>query len=211
MEACKGCGDRLSPMKYQGREKIWCSQACRARALRRSAGLWTVDSAPRRRCDFCDAEFQPARSVQKFCSSECGWRFRDLGRERKGRTARVVACFQCGAPAGPTVSSRSLCGNCRAENQRANNRRKNSKRRGAVSLVVYKMSEIAERDGWRCHICSKSVNKKLPGTDPNGPTIDHLVPISDGGADVPENVALAHRACNVRRGAGGIAQLRLTG
>lgn len=48
-----------------------------------------------------------------------------------------------------------------------------------------------------CGICGKPVNKSLPGTDPMGPTIDHIIPIAKGGhpADI-SNLQLAHRACN---------------
>jgi 5-methylcytosine-specific restriction endonuclease McrA len=33
----------------------------------------------------------------------------------------------------------------------------------------------------------------------------------DGGTHTWDNVALAHRSCNLKRGAGGVAQLRLVG
>jgi hypothetical protein len=44
-----------------------------------------------------------------------------------------------------------------------------------------------------------------------GPTIDHLIPVTDDGIDDPVNVALAHRLCNSSRQAGGEVQLRLVG
>jgi 5-methylcytosine-specific restriction endonuclease McrA len=62
---------------------------------------------------------------------------------------------------------------------------------------------VAERDHWKCHICLKIVTKK-------NWSIDHLIPLSKGGNHTYENVALAHRSCNSRRGAGRLpAQLRL--
>jgi 5-methylcytosine-specific restriction endonuclease McrA len=36
--------------------------------------------------------------------------------------------------------------------------------------------------------------------EPMGGTVDHLVPIVDGGQHVWSNVALAHRICNLARG-----------
>jgi 5-methylcytosine-specific restriction endonuclease McrA len=46
---------------------------------------------------------------------------------------------------------------------------------------------------------------------PDAPTIDHLLPLCDGGDDVRANVQLAHFLCNSRRGAGGVVQLALVG
>lgn len=94
---------------------------------------------------------------------------------------------------------------------RDNNRRKNNKRRTTRVGVRYTLTEIGDRDGWKCHLCRKAVDKTLPGTAQMGPTIDHLIPISAGGEDSEPNVALAHRKCNCARGAKGAAQLRLTG
>jgi 5-methylcytosine-specific restriction endonuclease McrA len=79
--------------------------------------------------------------------------------------------------------------------------------------VPYTLAQIAERDGYRCHLpeCGKKVNMALPGSHPMGPTIDHLVPIAAGGLDCLTNVRLAHRSCNCRRQDGGMIQLLLVG
>lgn len=71
---------------------------------------------------------------------------------------------------------------------------------------------LGERDGWKCHLCGCKV-PKVAGTARNmdGATVDHLVPLAQGGEHVWENVALAHRRCNISRGARGVAQLRLVG
>jgi 5-methylcytosine-specific restriction endonuclease McrA len=75
--------------------------------------------------------------------------------------------------------------------------------------IPYTESYIFDRDGGRCHICARCVDPTLSGNAPMGPTIDHLIPCAEGGIDGAENVALAHRACNVNRNTGGVAQLRL--
>lgn len=54
---------------------------------------------------------------------------------------------------------------------------------------------VVERDGWRCAICGKRVTRKTW-------SLDHVVPLSAGGAHSYHNVALAHRSCNSARGAG---------
>jgi hypothetical protein len=61
---------------------------------------------------------------------------------------------------------------------------------------------VAERDGWRCHICQRRVTR-------DDWSIDHLVPLIVGGNHTYDNVALAHFNCNTKRGWRGPAQLRL--
>jgi 5-methylcytosine-specific restriction endonuclease McrA len=44
------------------------------------------------------------------------------------------------------------------------------------------------------------VNKHLEYNDPMSATIDHIIPISLGGRHCAENVQLAHRICNNKKG-----------
>jgi len=89
--------------------------------------------------------------------------------------------------------------------------RRQSRQKAQTTGERYVLGDIAHRDGYRCHLCRKLVDMKLSGRDPMGPTADHLLPVSDGGGDDPQNIALAHRSCNVRRGVRGSVQLRLVG
>lgn len=79
-------------------------------------------------------------------------------------------------------------------------------KKGASHGVNILHIDIAERDGWICHICHTKVTRETW-------SLDHLIPISKGGQHTPENVALAHMVCNARRGVGNYipAQLRLFG
>ena len=91
------------------------------------------------------------------------------------------------------------------------NRRRYERRKANTVGPKYRLLDIAERDGYRCHICGKRVDMTLSGRHPQGPTADHLLPVSAGGGDESVNVALCHNRCNVKRATGGAAQLRLVG
>lgn len=73
------------------------------------------------------------------------------------------------------------------------NRRRADRLRAASRERIYR-ERIFERDGWICWICGEVV--KLEDA-----TLDHIVPVSLGGAHTAANVRLAHGACNSRRGA----------
>ena len=79
---------------------------------------------------------------------------------------------------------------------------KSRRRRARIrdnGVTPYCDSDIFERDGWVCQLCFESVDKELPRNSRFGATIDHLIPIVKGGPDSPENVQLAHFACNARK------------
>jgi hypothetical protein len=81
--------------------------------------------------------------------------------------------------------------------------RRRARLKNAPIIERFTIEEIAERDGWHCHLCLKKVTRKTW-------SIDHLIPLSHGGPHTKLYVALAHQRCNSRRGAGRIpAQLRL--
>ncbi|AIA05414.1 HNH endonuclease domain-containing protein [Streptomyces noursei] len=62
-------------------------------------------------------------------------------------------------------------------------------------------SEVFERDGWRCYLCGVVT---LPNADryaPRKTTLDHVVPLVNGGSHTRKNTRCACRQCNVRKGA----------
>ncbi len=86
-------------------------------------------------------------------------------------------------------------------------RRRNAALRSGTKPTVAK---LAERDGWRCHICSRPINPSLTGTRSKyKASVDHLIPLSQDGPDEMWNCRLAHLRCNAKRGAGGTVQLSL--
>lgn len=70
----------------------------------------------------------------------------------------------------------------------------------SIQNVKY-ANAIHERDGWICHLCGENVkdhNHDLK--DPKFPSLDHIVPVSKGGNDMPENLKTACISCNKSRG-----------
>ena len=62
------------------------------------------------------------------------------------------------------------------------------------------LTEVGDRDGWRCWLCDEPVDPDMSVNDPRGPSIDAVTADRPKkGAPTPER--LAHRACNTRKGA----------
>jgi hypothetical protein len=71
---------------------------------------------------------------------------------------------------------------------------------------------IYERDRWRCGTCGLQVPHRWETGSELRPTLDHVIPRSQGGTDDAANLRIAHLICNSRRGAvGGGEQLALIG
>lgn len=207
------CGCCQRQFERHGRryeEFTYCSRRCRdyvrdwRNRVTSTVGRWAD-------CGVCGKRFHRQHHVRHgFCGDTCNdyWHNRTNTLPDRSRVIYKI-CRQCLAtyidPTGATL----LCEPCAMTRQATRKHLiRAARRRGRRD---YTTAEIARRDNWTCHICAKKVRRGLSGLHPDGPTIDHLVPLSAGGDDLAYNVALAHRQCNVRRGAHGAAQLRLVG
>lgn len=65
-----------------------------------------------------------------------------------------------------------------------------------VRVEPYRDADVFDRDDWCCGLCGKPIDSSLQWPDPWCATIDHVVPISHGGADALDNVQAAHFRCN---------------
>jgi 5-methylcytosine-specific restriction endonuclease McrA len=97
-----------------------------------------------------------------------------------------------------------------AERHRANQSRAQQRRRalqeGATRTVEWTADEVLERDGWRCEVpvcrCpeGREIRADAPYRSQWHATIDHIVPLSRGGSDDPDNLRAAHHSCNASKG-----------
>lgn len=75
--------------------------------------------------------------------------------------------------------------------------------RGAVTAVKFNPYDIFNRDGWLCQICGIKTPESLRGTyKPNAPELDHIIPVSKGGAHHPSNCQTSCRSCNGKKSDG---------
>lgn len=125
-----------------------------------------------------------------------------------------ITCSQC---AVVFISKfKSMCPACAESNARRARRSQRLHGKTLAASRTYRRADIFERDGYRCHLAKTGecirrgkVRLDVHYNHSDYATIDHLIPLSQGGTDSPDNVATAHRACNTRRNTRGHAQLRL--
>ena len=56
------------------------------------------------------------------------------------------------------------------------------------------------RDGWVCQHCKKRADKRFKHPNPMCASLDHIIPLSEGGTHTYANVQLAHLGCNSSKG-----------
>jgi hypothetical protein len=201
MAPCHACGQAF-PLKRP--EQVYCSRACftvAARDQEEKTSLRELIS-----CAQCQRSFdRPRGTKRRFCSGICrGAHAHTL------RPMRITAyrCHACGAMFRPDGGRPALfCSRACAGLDRNPRPFLYRSPRRYVALA----RQILERDGYRCGLCGKRINRRQRFPHPRSGTIDHIVPRSAGGTDAPRNLQAAHYQCNSRRGAGGPAQLRMGG
>lgn len=219
MQTCQYCGKQFKP-KVKDRIKF-CSRECGWAGYKRAHPKVVEPKVPNR-CEVCCVEFN-GRVTKKTCSDEC-----KKTRERKCAADSFRKQFRSVRETNPFVER--ICAHCGSEfrtnflvkhrlycskqcmNRAAKQQRRNWKRAGRPTdaIFIYR-SRIFDRDGWRCRICMKKVNKKLKAPHPMSASLDHIVPLSKGGKHEPLNVQLAHFMCNSIKSANLGVQLRLVG
>jgi 5-methylcytosine-specific restriction endonuclease McrA len=75
-------------------------------------------------------------------------------------------------------------------------RRWRAEQYGAAIAGQVNFEDVWARDNGLCYLCGYGVDRGVPWPDGGSPSLDHVVPLSLGGAHTPDNVALAHLGCN---------------
>jgi len=211
--ACAQCGSTLPPPPYGQVPSTYCSKSCQWRASyirtqrqRRKDRRDAARAEIARTCPECSSEFTPAKSVaQVYCSPRCK---RRAFADSKSRTCSEPDCDRPHRAKGLCNMhyKAALRADGRIKSPVWDERRKanHAKRRAVLKGVDaerFEYREIFERDNWTCGICSEPVDPDMSWPDPMSVSLDHVVPISEGGSHTRDNAQCSHLACNVRKGA----------
>ena len=95
----------------------------------------------------------------------------------------------------------------KARIRRAEYKRKARKRDAFVEVVEW--AEVMGRGKWTCHLCNESIPREAKWPDPMFGTVDHVIPLAEGGQHSYANCKPAHLRCNCSKGSKPIGQLGL--
>lgn len=181
MPVCPRCGIVMGPTKHPT-QRIYCSEKCR-RSVEQSR-YW-------RKWVISHKSNQP--NIIERCCACCNNAFN--ARVRQGPLPIYCSPKCRWSATHPSDVRRALAHERRARKRHA-------------TAEKLRLGEIFERDGWKCQICQRPVNRGLEYPSPMSASLDHILPLSRGGEHVSSNVQLAHLKCNLKKGRYGTAQLR---
>jgi 5-methylcytosine-specific restriction endonuclease McrA len=215
LSTCRHCHKMYRP-KFPDR-KNFCSRACFYVWQQQNKKVPIPRVPKEQRCTICDSLFVAPRS-RSTCGDACYKKqqsqyHRDRASRRKNISARP--CKICQQMFSPEYGNkkRHVCSEeCTAQYLKIHRKKAKIKRKAIllnVKLELFSDKEIFARDKWKCGICGKRTSKNVKVPKQDAPTIDHIVPLSRGGAHTRANVRCAHFICNLRRGNRGWAQQNL--
>lgn len=180
-------------------------------------------------CEACGAEIECARMGPKTKHCRPCRLKRRSDREYTPVKPTPIVCLDCNETVQRNAHGmrRRRCDACtkrravalwaaaNPEKRRAIERKAASTRRArkaGAGCEQFDEREVFYRDRWVCGICRKRISKRMKYPHPRSVSLDHTVPISQGGPHSRANTRPAHLECNVRRqNKGGNEQLLLVG
>ena len=152
-------------------------------------------------CFFCGKVFKKRRNNAKYCSARC--KSLSISRKKAGLTGvmgEVVECLWCGDGFPIIDHSKKYCSkkcmSCSASSV-GNRRRKALKL--SVESFRFSRDELIERDGIDCAHCGIKTRIKGDRNQDEFFNMDHIIPLSRGGADAIYNAQVLCRKCNTKK------------
>lgn len=205
VRACGGCGAEITPGPRERNKRKWCSESCRGKVGRRE-GRHRDTYYPRcsvafPNCLDCGDVFSARSSRAEVCAG-CRKRRNALTAKRAMRAWEEEHGISWDSRWRDTLRANAreryaITG--RTEHHRRNDHVRRARIAGVVS-EKFDVTEVFERDGWVCGICSLPVEQDVKWPDPMSPSLDHVVPLSRGGDHTKANTRCSHLICNVRLG-----------
>lgn len=205
---CEQCSTAFMPKRTD--RLRFCSRRCAFdnfsdRATIAAPVSFTV---ARRICKVCRSKFT-AKTTATICSDACRavctaakTREKKVANDNLDRSPR--ACHECAtiftAHYGDKRSVYCSSG-CSRRSIRRVRRQIERARLIAATVENVNPNKVFDRDKWKCQICGCKTPRSKRGTyDDNAPELDHIMPLSLGGAHSYLNTQCACRKCNSAKG-----------
>jgi len=206
--SCRTCNIDISDTAPRVRYCVLCQRERVREHRERNNTQRRVGPRPKteRACMACGDNFSSSSPRARACSNTC----LEWTRKRPG-VPRLLNrdCAGCARAFKARYASQLYCSTrCLWDTAKA-------RRRAAVAGVgcePVSRAAVLDRDRWVCQLCHRRIPKAHRHPHPLSASLDHIIPISRGGAHTPTNVQASHLRCNLsKNNRGGGEQLLLIG
>lgn len=213
---CSHCG--VDYKSASGRKTIYCSKKCKTSAWIKANPARKAELSKRyatkarakapafskvffNKCRVCSKKWTSKASAL-VCSYKCHSVevFRAAAKETACTDCKTVFCPTYEASRGRPSPRCQVCQDVvLAEVKRANRSARKAK---MLAATVEKVDpfKVFDRDKWQCQDCGVSTPRALRGSyDDDAPELDHIKPLSKGGAHSYRNTQCLCRRCNLEK------------
>lgn len=181
---CAACGETvMRTQQWEPGRRSVCGYACRQYL---TFGTWPHSDLPA-----SHPARQPNRRAMAAVRLQCA------ADGTKGKRWYAGWCSLCGDEFVTLQGGVRFC-SLRCARRAGRDRRRAAQRAAYVADVNRKA--IYERDKWKCQLCGKRIDRNAVVPQYLAATIDHVIPLANGGTHEPANVQAAHYICNVAKG-----------
>ena len=194
--ACLWCQSEFVP-KHNGHK--FCSAECRYKSrYREMHGRDATQLQTNLSCLVCGSVFDQVHVFHRFCSERC--RDKARGKFKTRGIFRSINCQRCGKLFDDHNGRAKYCSRtCRCAGTHSDYRSR-AKRWNVEYDSSVTIANVIERFGRGCAECGELIiGEHSSKANQDAPSIDHIVPMSAGGAHVWSNVELVHLRCNLKR------------
>lgn len=157
-------------------------------------------------CVNCGKSVTKRQRRGEFCSASCARSYLSTRRQSSGGDPRwrEAKCAVCSKAFFTAVQN---CASCSVEcktrlDARIRDRARAVRRIREVAAYVEDVDrhKVFAADGYHCHLCGDLTDRTKAAPHPKSPTIDHVIPLAQGGKHEMANVRTACFACNSIKG-----------
>ena len=157
-------------------------------------------------CKYCATWMSTQGTTPRKVCAPCRQRVWNERQEIRDRVAhrkatgplppRINSCDWCGQQF-PTRSTKSRwCSERCAKTARGSRSDRQRAAYHGVECEWISRRKVYDRDGWTCGICGDAIDRAAKWPDLMCASLDHVVPMADGGPHLYSNVQAAHFLCN---------------
>jgi 5-methylcytosine-specific restriction endonuclease McrA len=166
-------------------------------------------------CLWCSKSFDTSYETKVYCHRFCkekAKQARKYLKETQGielpedrirhwvKTFYIRNCKNCGQHISTSIKNKLYCDKKCSKMLRETIQRQGDIKRLKAKNTPNLRARIYYRDKGICGICKKLIDLRLEYPNPYSMSIDHIVPVSQGGTNNQFNLQPAHLVCNSSRG-----------